>query len=304
MKLFSKMALLLFVLILITGCSNNTNTASLEDLTLKIGLMPAVDSAPILVAQEKGYFKELGLDLEATIYTNAVNRQSALQSGELDGTMTDLISFLNNRHNGFETKIITSTDGSFAFLVGNDFKEEGKKQVGLMEISVSNYLTDNYIAPNYDIEKVFIPEIPTRLEMIKTGQLDISFIPEPVASMGELSGLKKLVTITDDEGFMPEAMVFTSKALSEKEEAIGLFIKGYNKGVEAIKNDEGLARDILIKEIKLNPEIRGMIDLPEFKAARVPSEEYMNRIIKWVEDVQKIDINIDYEDMIEGKFIE
>ena len=42
--------------------------------------MPAVDTAPILIAEKKGYFEETGIDVEIEIYTNAQNRQSALQS--------------------------------------------------------------------------------------------------------------------------------------------------------------------------------------------------------------------------------
>lgn len=304
MKLLKKFTMFLLISLLITGCSSSPSTDVEQDLNLKIGLMPAVDSAPIFLAQEKGYFEDLGLNLESAIYTNAINRQSALQSGELDGAMTDLIAFINNKHNGFDTRIVTSTDGSFAFLVAKNFQKEGKKQVGLMEISVANYLTDKYIAPDYDIEKVFIPEIPTRLEMINTSKLDMAFIPEPVASMGQLKGLEKLISITDDDGYMPEAMVFTPKTLSEKSEAVRLFIEGYNKAVDAINKDEALARDVLIKTIDLNPEITDMINLPEYKKARIPSEEYLNKIISWIEKVQEIDIDLNYEDMVEGKFIQ
>ena len=302
----------LFVLIL-ASCSTTEDKTEQNDVTsedqpetvdLSIGLMPAVDSAPIFLAEQEGYFEDLGLNLESTIYTNANNRQSALQSNELDGTMTDLIAFLNNQHNGFETQIVTSTDGSFAFLVGDDFDPEGTKQLGLMEVSVSNYLADNYVVPDYDTEKVFIAEIPTRLEMLKSGQSDIGFFPEPIASMGELSGLTKLTSVTDDDGFTPEAMVFTPKALEEKSVAIERFIKGYNQAVEAIQQDDSLARDVLINVIDLAPESKELITLPTYHKARVPSEEYMNKVIDWVEKVQEIDIELDYQDMITEEYLE
>ncbi|MCT2535041.1 MetQ/NlpA family ABC transporter substrate-binding protein [Aquibacillus koreensis] len=302
MKKCGKLFLLLLLVIVASACNTETLGKETKELELKIGLMPAVDAAPILLAKEKGYFDELGLQLEATIYTNANNRQSALQTGELDGTMTDLIAFINNHHNGFKTKIVNSTDGSFAFLINNHFNENGQKKVGLMEVSVANYLTDYYIAPMYDIEKVFIPDIPTRLEMINNGKLDIAFIPEPVASMGQLNGLEKLVTLTDDDGYMPEAMVFREDAINKKSEAIALFIEGYNRAVEDIKADESLARDILIKEIELNSEINQLIDLPEYKKARVPSESYLNKVIDWVEDVQGIEVDFKYNDMVDNRF--
>jgi len=288
----------------IESTANPVDEEAPETVELSIGLMPAVDSAPIFLAEKEGFFEDLGLNIESTIYTNANNRQSALQTNELDGTMTDLIAFLNNQHNGFETKIVTATDGSFAFLVGEDFDPDGTQQLGLMEVSVSNYLADQYIAPDYDVEKVYIAEIPARLEMLKSGNLDIGFFPEPIASMGELSGLTKLTSVTDDDGFTPEAMVFTSQALEEKSVAIERFIKGYNQAVEAINEDKALARDILIEVIDLNPASKDLITLPTYHKARVPSEDYMNKVIDWVEHIQDIDIDLTYSELITEAYLE
>ena len=52
---------------------------------LRIGVMSAADSAPILLAEENGYFEELGLNVELEIFTNGATKQSSIQAGELDG---------------------------------------------------------------------------------------------------------------------------------------------------------------------------------------------------------------------------
>lgn len=274
-----------------------------EDYSLKIGIMPAADSAPILLAQEKGYYTDENLDMQIDIYTNAVNRQSALQTGELDGAMTDLIAFVNNVHNGFPIKITTSTDGSFPFLVKKDFEEKEKIDIGMMEISVSNFLSEQFLTGKYDLNKIYISAIPARLEMVKSGKLDMAIIPEPLASMGELAGLEKRV-YKNQYDFTPEAMIFTEKAIENKAEAISRFHKAYNKAVREIQKDDSLARDVLIKELKLKPEIKELISLPEYKLARVPSKSYLERVINWVEDKQNIELEVTYQEMIEGKFVE
>lgn len=171
-----------------------------------------------------------------------------------------------------------------------------------MEVSVSNYLTDTYIAPILDIEHVFIPEIPTRLEMITTGHLDMAFIPEPLASIGQLSGLVKHTTLTTDNGYSPDAVVFTADAIERKSSAIEAFIAGYNKAVETIHQDETFARELLVATLDLPEAIIDLIDLPQFNKAHVPSEEYVLSMIEWVEKAQGITINLSYEDLIEGAF--
>ncbi len=273
-----------------------------ENLNLKVGVMPAVDSAPILLAAKNGYFKELGLDVEVQIYMNAMNRQSALQSGELDGAMTDVIALVNNVQNGFDIKVTTSTDGSFPILVRKDFGEQKDIKVGLMEVSVVNYLSDEFLSGEYKMEKVFINEIPARLEMINQGQIDMAVLPEPVASQGELMGLEKRVYEIKDE-FSPEIMVFTGESIKNKEKAIKLFHEAYNKAVKAIQSDENIARDVLVEELKLKPEVKDKIVLPKYNVARIPSKEYIEKIMDWNEKVLNKKIDLKYEDLVEGKFV-
>ncbi|MFP4661312.1 MAG: ABC transporter substrate-binding protein [Halanaerobiales bacterium] len=299
-KILFIIAILIFLTLLFTGCNSQQES---QDLSLKVGLMPAVDGAPVLLADEKGYYEELGLELDIQIYRNANNRQSALQSGELDGTMTDLIAFVNNIQNGFDIKITTSTDGSFPFLIKQDFEEKEEIKIGMMRVSVSNFLSDQFLGSKYKMEKLYIPAIPSRLEMIVAGQMDMAIIPEPMASMGQLRGLEKRVYENEDN-FMPEAMVFTDTALNKKSEAISLFHQAYNKAVRDIQKDDNEARDVLIKRLELNPEIKDMIVMPQYHLARVPDQNYMNKVVDWIEEVQDIEINVKYSDMITREFLE
>src|SRR6056297_1037313 len=183
--IFLALIMLIFSLTIITG---NINA---NEMSLEIGIMPAVDSAPILLAQEKGYFAEEGLDIKVDIYTNAVNRQTALQTNKLDGAMTDLIAFVNNVNNDFPVKITTTTDGSFPILVSKDFKEKEEVKIGMMEVSVTNFLAEQFLKDKYKLNKIYIPAIPARLEMLKSGQLEMAVIPEPLDSIAELQGLEK-----------------------------------------------------------------------------------------------------------------
>ncbi|SCG83788.1 sulfonate/nitrate/taurine transport system substrate-binding protein [Proteiniborus sp. DW1] len=273
-----------------------------ENLELKIGVMPAVDSAPIFIADKNGYFEELGLDVDVQVYTNAMNRQSALQSGELDGAMTDVIALVNNVQNGFDIKVTTSTDGSFPILAKKNFQGQKDIKVGLMEVSVVNYLCDEFLSEEYKVEKIFINEIPARLEMINQGQIDMAVLPEPVASQGELMGLEKKIYESKDE-FSPEIMVFTGDSIKNKEKAIKLFHKAYNKAVAEIQKDESIARDILVERLELNPEVKDKITLPKYNMARLPSQEYIEKIMKWNEEVLNKKIDLKYEELVEGKFV-
>ncbi|MGM0438184.1 MAG: ABC transporter substrate-binding protein [Bacillota bacterium] len=293
--IFLSLIMLIFSLVMTIG------NVEAKKMSLEIGIMPAVDSAPILLAQEKGYFAEEGLDIKVDIYTNAVNRQTALQTNELDGAMTDLIAFVNNVNNNFPVKITTTTDGSFPILVSKDFKEKEEVKIGMMEVSVTNFLAEQFLKDEYTLNKIFIPAIPTRLEMLKSGQLEMAVIPEPLASTAELQGLEKRI-YKNNYDYMPEAMIFTETALNKKDEEINIFHRVYNKAVKEINEDDSEAREILIKSLDLPMKIKELISMPEYNLTRIPSKDYLNRVIEWVEKTDNSQIEINYSQVVEGKY--
>lgn len=293
-KLF---ALLVISGLLVTGCSKK-DTA---DQSLKIGVMPAVDSLPIFVADQMGIFKVLGLDISVEVYTNAMDRQSALQSGGLDGAMTDVIALINNVHNGFDIKVTTSTDGIFPILHKPGSLDNANLKAGMMEVSVTNYLSDEFLT-GVDYTKEYVTDLPARLEMVGNGTLDLAVIPEPMASMGALNGLEKTIKPLTDE-YSPEIMVFNQTAIDTKRKSLELFHKGYNLALEEITKDPEKAQTLLVETLKLNPEIIGKFDLPEYNKVRVPSEAYINKITAWNNDVLGTDIALDYKDLVDDSFV-
>lgn len=42
--------------------------------------------------------------------------------------------------------------------------------------------------------------------------------------------------------------------------------------------------------------------MPKYHLTGVPSKEYLNRVISWIEKTDGSEINIDYNQVIEGKY--
>lgn len=275
-----------------------------QDLSLTVGIMPAVDSAPLLLAEEMGFFDDLGLSVELQLFNNPQDRQSALQTGSVDGAITDLIAVATNVDSGFDIKATTMTNGVFPVLSKEGAAEKKDIKVGMMEVSVTNFLIDEWLSGQYNIEKVFINDIPARLAAIGSGQLDMGLFPEPLASMGELNGLTKNI-YQPESGFCPDVIVFTGKALREKEEAIRLFHQAYDQAVEAINQDPSLAREILMAKIpNLNPDIKDNILLPEYTKASLPDDANIEKIIRWTAETMKKELVVAPADLAERKFTE
>lgn len=288
--------------LMLAGCSTSSNAPE-ETLSLKIGVMPAVDTAPIYLAEEKGYFDELGLDLTIELFNNAGDRQTALQTHAIDGAMTDLIAVATNINGGFDLKATTLTDGVFPVLVRAGYEETPEIKVAMMEVSVSNFLIDEWLGDDYTIEKVFINDIPARLEMIKSGQVDMGLFPEPMASNGAANGSLEKRIYTPEDGICPNVMAFTDKALTEKEEAIARFHEGYNKAAQDLMENPDEARTLLIEKLNLNPAIQDDIILPTYSLAHLPEEAYIQKIMDWSSETLNQELNLVPSNLIEGKFV-
>ena len=135
--LIFSIVVVLLLSVLTAGCGSDAadeeNSLSKEELPpLKVGLMPAVDSAPALLAEKNGYFEELGLDVELQIFNNPQDRQSALQTHNIDGTITDLIAVAVNLDGGFDIKATTTTNGVFPVLMKEGAEQKKEIKVGMI----------------------------------------------------------------------------------------------------------------------------------------------------------------------------
>lgn len=98
--------------LVLVGCSSGgtpTETAAsaksdapVEMTTLRVGYIPgAHDIAQLLVAENQGYFKEIGINLEVTVFQTGISLSQALTGGSLDmGVMGAVVANFPARGQG------------------------------------------------------------------------------------------------------------------------------------------------------------------------------------------------------------
>lgn len=283
----------------LAGCSKNTNEQSnTKDQTntkslksLSIGVMPDLDSIPLIVAEHNGYFKAEGLDVKLEHFKSAPDRDAALQAGKIDGVISDMLSVIFLNDNGFKAKITSKTDGSYKLIAGknsgiSDMKQASNKSVGLSKNTIIEYSTDRLMqASNIDvtsIQKIAIPQIPTRLEMLNNGKLDMATLPEPLASTAVLSGGKVLCS-SNELNINPGIMLFTDNVISSKTSEIKAFYKAYNKAVTYLKETKKQDYiDFVIKDAGFPETVKDTLKLPDYTEAVMPSNKEFTEVQNWL----------------------
>lgn len=298
------LALVCALTILMAGCSNKQGS-DMKNIT--VGVMPDIDSIPIIIAQEKGYFSEEGLKVEIQQFKSAMDRDAALQSGNLDGAISDLLAVAFAKDGGFDVKATSFTAGNYKLIVSPNEQVTSPKDLAGKDVAVSKntiieYVTDQIMVTNNmredSINKVVIPQIPTRLEMLQNGKLAAATLPEPMGSIAVANGCR-FITDSEQLGINPGVMMFTSKCINDKRDELKAFYRAYNKAVSYLKThpqDEYI--DLIIQKSGFPEIAKTALKLPEYHEAGLPEVKDVRDCIKWMNTKGLIKHDYTYEDIV------
>lgn len=328
MKKSSKViALLLVMVFLITGCAktNETNNSNAKDnaestettqttesdaaekTVLHIGMMPSTDAIPFVLIDKNGLADKYNFDLQFEIFKSAKDRDAALQAGELDGFLSDLIAVCMYQNANLDVKITGSTSGDFVLLAGKnsgvtDISQIKGKSITISENTLIDYTLDKILEGNNlqsdDLEKEVVDRIPDRLELLRNDKIDLGLMPEPFASLALDSGAVKLGTASE-YGLFPAISAFTQTAIDEKADAIRDFYKAYNEAVEYMNNtDLSEYEDAVIEAAGYPEEMRGNIKLDKFRTNTLPSKEGVEAAIAWASERGLCSSSLTYDQLV------
>lgn len=295
MKLLKRLIALSFVgmMIFLTACSGGPKQE------LVVGIMPDFDSIPFVVAKQQGYLPE---NIRLDIYKSPVDRDSALYSGNMDGAISDVLAVGLARQGGLEVYITSKTDGCYGLLSSEKIgaKELEGKQVGLSVNTIIEYVTDAIITEsggNPDlVEKVAVPKIPSRLELLNNKQIDAIAIPEPYVTAAVAAGAN-LIQTSAELKINPGIMLFQKDAIDNKKAEIKAMYAAYNKAVDYINGtDKAEFMPAVIEELGL-PEAAMNANLPAYTAAEMPAREEVARAIEWLQSKELLQQDYTYEEL-------
>lgn len=76
--------------LMLTACQGSPSGSN-DKKTYKIGVLRIDDSLPLYTAETEKLFAKHGVDVQVIEFSSAADQQKAMEAGELDGMMTDMI---------------------------------------------------------------------------------------------------------------------------------------------------------------------------------------------------------------------
>ncbi|MBN2853376.1 MAG: hypothetical protein JXQ23_11640, partial [Clostridia bacterium] len=157
--------------------------------------------------------------------------------------------------------------------------------VGISKGTVIEYALDKY-SENRNFEKIYIPAMPVRLQMLKEGQIDLALLPQPLAAAAVLEGAT--IIEKSDDLFCPGIFAFNEQVTKNKK-FISSFIEAYNKGA-GLTNEQYLSFSSILKDSYGFPDIPMTEYMPaSFKKAVYVDENEVIDMAGWMMANQLID---------------
>lgn len=304
-------------LLIILGClalfgCGQEKQHSVPSATINIGLMPDVESVPFVIAEKNGYFAQAGVVVKLIPFKSAKDRDSALQSGQLDGVITDIAAVVFYNEGGMKLKICSKNDGDIKLMAGkntgiNSIADLKGTSIGLSTNTIMEYTADRMLAAGLidpaAVNKMGIPQLPTRLEMLQGGKIDAAILPEPLAGLAIENGATVLAS-TDIMGNKAGAIAFTDQILQARPHDIKAIFNAYDKAVEYLLSEPSSNYIDFVIETQGFPEaVKDTINLPQYSLSEPPSEEVLNDVVKWMRDKALIERSYAYKDLVDDQVL-
>lgn len=282
--------------------------------TLKIGQIPTIDGLPFWVAQSKDYYRQQGVEVELVRFKSATERDAALASGQIDGTLTDIMGAVTLHDNGTPVQITsinlgaTIEEGPFAIISAPGSGITKAEQLKDVEIAIAtntiiHYVTEKLLLENgfapEEIKTISIPQIPLRFENLINGTIKAATLPEPLLSLAVAKG--GTVVLNDAEAkrnYSQSVIVFREDAVREKADAIKRFFVAYNMAVIDIKEDPEAYKELLATEANLPPEIKDSWKVITFSPAQAPGRAEVEDVVDWLLEKGFISKPVSYEEIV------
>ncbi len=215
------------------------------------GSLTFVSSAPLFIAQEKGYFAAEGLDVEIKFFGSAQPIAVAIASGDVDFGLTAFTAGLFNlagkgalkivaaqlqEVKGFEGSHILVSNKAYAEGVTSVDKLKGRSfalsQVGSSFHYMIGQLGEKVGFKLSDMELKPLQSVGNMLAALKSGQVDsMIIVPQYARALVNAGEAKSIGQIADYAPYQVGGLFASTRNVETRRPMVEKFIRAYQKGI-------------------------------------------------------------------------
>jgi NitT/TauT family transport system substrate-binding protein len=327
MATFRRVAVLLLALLTLAGCSalgddkgstNNqgsapTSAGAPEKASVKVAVLPTMDTVPLHLAIEAGYFKDAGLEVTPVTAASGADCVAKLVSGEVDFAFSSWTPFFVAKSKGAaDVKLVadatTSASGySVVSVLPNSpiqsIKDLAGKRVAITaRLTISHLLVQSQLKaagldPN-GVQYVEMP-FPQMTPALQAGQIDAAFLVEPFiqGAIKQANVRQVFDTNTGPTADLPlTGYAATGPFVSGNKRTVEAFQRALKKATDAAKGDRAKVDPLLEKIAKVDTATAKKTVLANFVSSLDPTK--IQRVVDIMVEFKALDKRIEVADMV------
>lgn len=286
---------------------------------LKIGVLFIEDNLPLFLAEAEDRFKKEGLEVKLIPFPSAAERDAALQAGRIDGETADIIAACLLKKGGTDVRIasitlgVTPREGRFVLLGSSDADFKTARDLRNVKIAISEntiieYVTDTLLTKEglkkEEIQKLSVPKMPIRLQMLINNQVKAALLPDPLASLAQKQGARVIIDDTKSAVNVSQSvLLFRKDSIDTKNREIKKLIKIYGQAGNDLTKFPAKYQDLVFEKAKIPAPIKDSYKTPTFSAPRAPSREDVRNIVNWMVEKKLLEKPYTYGEIVDLSLI-
>lgn len=317
MRIAKPLIILVILGIMITACSPVAPKAA-EDVTLKIAVLPIIDTLPMYVAQNDGLFVKAGVKVELIPVASAPERDQLISSGQADGMLNETLSTFFYNKEKTQVQIVryalkpTDKAGHFFILASaksgiNSIDQLKGVEVGVSQGTIIEYVDSMLLKQNgftpEEIKTIAVPKIPDRLALLGTGEVKAAVLPDPFAALAVQQGAK---IILDDAAFPQygfSVISFRKAVIDSHPTEIKAFLSAVEEATKLINADPQKYVKVLGDQKLVPAPLLPTYTVPPYPTAGIPSESEWNDALSWAKEKGLVAADVSYADSVTSQFL-
>lgn len=286
--------------------------------TLKIAVLPIIDTLPMYVAQQERLFAKQGLDVEFVPVASAPERDQLLAAGGADGTINETLAVMLFNKEKTQMQVVRyalrPTEGNGHFFILASAQSgisaiDGLKgvEIGVSQGTVIEYVTERLLQADGfssdEIKTVAVPKIPDRMALLASGELNAGVMPDPLASLVVSQG----GVIVADDSSHPEygfsVISFRKDVIDANPEAIQGFLAAIEEATGLLNAEPAKYKNVLSEQKLVPPPLLNAYQVPVFPTAGVPTVDEWNDALAWLKEKGILTADVSYEDSVNASLL-
>jgi NitT/TauT family transport system substrate-binding protein len=274
---------------LATGCGgdNGGGAAKGEAATLKVGVIPIADVAPLYVGVKQGFFKQEKLTIKPQLAEGGAQIVTSTVSGEDQIGFSNTTSLIIGASKNLPIQIIaqgvlgaakpTPQQAWDAVLVKKGSSIRSPKDLEGKTISVNSLQNVGPLTINtalkqrgVDYKKVKYLEVPfpDANAALQAGRIDAAWVVEPFVTQGKGQGSTPLLFPYEETApNLTVATYFATKLyISKNSDVIDRFVRAMNKSLEYSQSHPDAVRQAVLTYTQIPTPAAKAMNLPQWRA--------------------------------------